>query len=273
MKPLLSVVRRDAAARRGLTLLELVVVLVILVGLAGILVPLLPSMLGRTETSTGATNQTEILKWVQMYEQLNFAYPRDWDTLVDAKSNAIITWVKGASDIVLDTGLSQAESDALTGAGIDRLQQMAETPPGGTDYNRTFNPYTDDDLVKNGLTVANKTQLVKLTLSGEQKLNLALNGTLDGGKFVVFGFGRRASIVGKTVTNAPVVFRDDGQKTPDLRYNRYGVVFQVSLSTDGVTFTPLQRARFVGVCNFTGGGLTVSDDDIKEFNNLNKGGA
>lgn len=53
---------RPAESRRGLTLMELLVVLVILIALAGIVIPQLPSMLGRAETSSGATSQTETIK-------------------------------------------------------------------------------------------------------------------------------------------------------------------------------------------------------------------
>ncbi|MEZ6106265.1 MAG: prepilin-type N-terminal cleavage/methylation domain-containing protein [Pirellulaceae bacterium] len=47
---------RYNAARRGLTLIELVVVLLILVGLAGVVIPAVTNMVGRTHTSSGAAN-------------------------------------------------------------------------------------------------------------------------------------------------------------------------------------------------------------------------
>lgn len=264
---------RSSMRRRGLTLMELLVVLVILVALAGIVIPLLPSMLGRAETASGATSQTEIAKWIQTYEQLYLSYPKDWDALVDSGGTFLQSgYVRGEIDVALDTGLTPAEAKALTDAGITRLQLMTATP-----VNKTFNPYRDSaasvdpDYAANGLTPAENTKLVVLTPTGQRKLGLAIDGTASAGKFVVFGFGRRASLVGKTVQNVPVVFRDDGSKVPDKVYCRYGVVFQVS--TSAASAIPMSRARFVGVCNFKDGGIFTSDDDLQEFYDLNRGGS
>src|SRR5262245_40365227 len=133
---------RSSARRRGLTLMELLVVLVILIALAGILIPLLPSMLGRAETSSGATSQTEIAKWVETYEQLYLSYPQDWDALTDASGNFLQSgYVRGGSDVQSDTtGLTAGEAAALTTCGIGRLQAMTATPA-----NKTFDPYGDPD--------------------------------------------------------------------------------------------------------------------------------
>ena len=57
---------RGNRPRRGLTLLELVVVLTILVALAGILVPMVSNLLPFTSSSAGATNATEVEKVVQL---------------------------------------------------------------------------------------------------------------------------------------------------------------------------------------------------------------
>src|SRR5262245_49351411 len=170
---------RASARRRGLTLMELLVVLVILVALAGILIPLLPSMLGRSETSSGATSQTEANKWMQTYEQLYLSYPKDWDALVDSGGNFLQAgYVRGGADVALDggTGLSAEEADALTSAGITRLQLMKANPA-----NKTFDPYGDPDYGVNGLVPAAGKKLVTLTLSGQQKLNLAIDGTTSAG--------------------------------------------------------------------------------------------
>src|SRR5262245_52210250 len=119
--------RSRSSRRPGLTLMELIVVLIILIGLAGVVIPMLPSILGRTETASGATNHTEIYKWMQTYEQLHFGYPQDWDSLVDSAGTAKITWVRGGGGVTLDAGLSTEEAAALTAAGIGRLQNMVET--------------------------------------------------------------------------------------------------------------------------------------------------
>ena len=255
--------------RFGLTLIELLMVLVILIALAGILVPLLPNIVGRGETASGATSQTEIYKWIQAYEQLYLTYPSDWDALTDGTQR--ITYVRGGGDVTLDSGLSAGEAGALTSAGIARVQLMVEAPSGATPAppaHKTFDPYQNASYVTNGAAPAASGKFLVLTTSGQKSLNLG-DGITSSGKFVVFGFGRRATIVGKGVANAPVVFRDDAGKTPDKVYCRYGVVFQVALA-DG---TAMDKARFVGVCNFKGGGITSSNDDLEEYYDLNRGGS
>ena len=67
--------------RRGLTLMELVVVMVILIALAGILLPLFPSMLTRAHTSSTATNISEANKAVQLYYNMYSAYPNNLDNI------------------------------------------------------------------------------------------------------------------------------------------------------------------------------------------------
>jgi type II secretory pathway pseudopilin PulG len=75
------------AAHRGLTLVELVVVMAILIAVAGILIPVLPGLIGRAETSARATNDSEIYKWVQTYEASTSQFPFDWDSLVDSSTS------------------------------------------------------------------------------------------------------------------------------------------------------------------------------------------
>ena len=64
--------------RKGLTLIELVVVMTILVALAGLLVPTFASMLTRGHTSTCSTNIGEVNKAVQEYQLLYGGYPTIW---------------------------------------------------------------------------------------------------------------------------------------------------------------------------------------------------
>src|SRR5207245_6349560 len=82
---------RKSPARRGLTLMELVIVLVILVALAGIVIPLLPNMLTRAHTASAATNMQEVIKLIATYAQLTFAYPDGWDSLTDGAN--IVSYV------------------------------------------------------------------------------------------------------------------------------------------------------------------------------------
>jgi type II secretory pathway pseudopilin PulG len=69
--------------RRGLTLMELVVVMFILIAVASIMVPIFPSMIERAHRSTGATNTSELTKAVQLYQAINGFYPDGYDLMTD----------------------------------------------------------------------------------------------------------------------------------------------------------------------------------------------
>ena len=73
--------RVNRKARRGLTLLELVVVLAILVAIGGLVVPLLGNYLHRANIASCAVNIPEMDKWIQTYTNLYAAYPDRMDNL------------------------------------------------------------------------------------------------------------------------------------------------------------------------------------------------
>src|SRR5437868_14511623 len=85
--------------RRGLTLMELVVVMAILVALAAILVPLFPNMLRRAHKATDATQSSEVSKAVQLYQSSYYGYPDNFDLLLDSAGAfpAYLPWDHGAN--------------------------------------------------------------------------------------------------------------------------------------------------------------------------------
>ena len=74
---------RKMKNRKGLTLIELVVVMTILIALAGLLIPTFSAMLTRGHTSTCSTNIGEVCKALQQYQQLYGGYPSNMDALSD----------------------------------------------------------------------------------------------------------------------------------------------------------------------------------------------
>ena len=79
-----SAMRNPRKNRKGLTLIELVVVMTILIALAGLLIPTFAAMLTRGHTSTCSTNIGEAVKAVQQYQLLYGGYPGNMDSLTDA---------------------------------------------------------------------------------------------------------------------------------------------------------------------------------------------
>jgi prepilin-type N-terminal cleavage/methylation domain-containing protein len=161
--------------RRGLTLIELVVVLTILIALAGLLVPMLPSMLTRAHTSSCSTNMGETTKAINLYQALYSGYPSTWDALTDGQGTLINylagsnsgtapanpTWPPGQGngmangEVTLITLANPGANGAnepvnLTGVGILYVQPMvatAGTAPGGPlnaqPFDPTFNYYVN----------------------------------------------------------------------------------------------------------------------------------
>src|SRR5262249_46499298 len=123
--------------RNGLTLMELIVVLVILIALAGVLIPLLPSMVKRAHTASGATNTSEITKYVQTYQQLYLAYPDEWDALTDGST--IISYLPGTTDLMADSPTSE-DLAALQAAGVNNVHYLSAAPAADP-WTPTFNPY------------------------------------------------------------------------------------------------------------------------------------
>ena len=265
-------VLRSKRNRAGLTLIELVVVMAILIALAGILIPLISGVIGRAETSARATNSQEIYKWIQMYDASYTRYPSDWDALTDGTTTPL-TYVNGFTGTtpVLQIGaITTAEATALERRGHPAYIQLMADAPATT--NETFFPYLDPNdraSATGSLTISSATppNLVTLTTAGQFQLGLSDNATTSSGVYVVFGFGKRCSLVGTGVDEAPVNFFDNAALSPITRYSRYGIVFQVNGVPPNSTTGALEefsRPRLVRVFRF-GGTLSTGDDAIKSY--------
>ncbi len=76
------------AAKRGLTLIELVVVMGILIALAGLVIPRLDYLAGQSSHAAAATNTGELFSMLQSYTISNGKYPDNLDLLVDSSGAA-----------------------------------------------------------------------------------------------------------------------------------------------------------------------------------------
>ncbi len=81
--------QRKTRNGRGLTLLELVVVMTILIALGGIVVSLFPGFLKMAHTSTGATTMPELNKIFEMHHQTQRSYPNSLDNLTDGADSTL----------------------------------------------------------------------------------------------------------------------------------------------------------------------------------------
>ncbi len=276
---------RPCPERRGLTLIELVVVMTILIALAGLLVPMLPSMLTRAHTSTCSTNIGECVRSVTTYQQLYAAYPNNWDALGDGTT--IIDYFAGGSMMpagVVSGGngagngeltgltLTAAEASALNGTGITQAQSMitaGATAPAG--FDPTFNYYTNPNPTTAPITITTGTVLAGLdptanpaALARCQAMNLPTTG-----RYVVLGIGNRVSMVGKTMTAAPVHFGDQPVLNPEYGYEHLVAIFKVS-----DTAVPLfSQAQLVGCAPVHDTGLGSINDELQNWYQLTTGGS
>ena len=234
---------RRSKNRRGLTLLELIVVLMILVAVAGILVPAITGMVGRSHTSAGAANIAECANAIQRYEAQYLRYPNMLDSLKDTLVGATANDFTGLGTELLDAvepvTLTADTLDALNAAGIETVGEHAD-PAVAVDA--TFQTTTPGTLAAAS---------VLLGPTADQQVLMGLETTGLAGKYVVLGIGQRNSAIGKTMLEAPVHFPENGVENPAEVYNRFLAVFQI-LDDSGAA---LEKAQFVGIMSPHAGAL------------------
>ena len=91
----------------------------ILIAIAGIIIPVLPGIIGRAETSARATNDSEIYKWIQTYEATTSAYPYDWDALID-NTGAPIGYVSGFTNATPPLAVTSVTGNQVSALHISR---------------------------------------------------------------------------------------------------------------------------------------------------------
>lgn len=254
--------------RRGLTLLELVVVLTILVALAGIVVPMVSNLLPFSSSAAGATNAAEVERVVQMYLSRSQSNTLDLLDNLAATGGGLVSYLQTNStatppDIVPVT-LAAPAVVSLNSLGIANVYQLIENPLPATPtvpaWNPTFYPYA---YSATGLPVAEAltagTPVASLSsLAAAQKFGVpdsAVPGT-----YVVFGLGKYSTMSGvnggaRYLQEAPVAFNPNAGGGPDAVYCRFGLVFQV----DPVNGTP---ATFIGAVQFETTGAITRDDNL-----------
>ncbi len=241
----LSLIRVGTArrSRKGLTLLELVVVMGVLVAIAGLLVPLLPNLIATANNATGAVNVAELTKELQTYQAVNSQkYPDGYDSLVDG-SNAIppqvllSTWFSGmgASDLNVTTLLT-FEATSLSLAGITTVYNLVSASGGTTGVSATFPGVATTTAM--GVTTPTATLLsssptvVKVQPAYIQQVfgEGASPGIGDPNTYVALGVGAYSTIVGAPnggVAEAPVRGSPGGDDDPGTTYGRFVAVYRV----------------------------------------------
>ena len=250
--------------RRGLTLLELVVVLTILVAISAILIPLLPNFIHRSNIASCVVNITELDKMVQTYSNLYAEFPDKLDNPIDATTGNPMTYVQLGSDE--DYGvcyeghaLTAEEAEALQEAGITTLVDLVEDA--GGDWNPTFWPYSDSLTTPPATReVDEDVSVMVLTTEGEQLTGLDTDGT-----YAVFGLNVPCTLFRRLASEPVYHFADTPKEDPATYYMAFAIVFQIG-NAEGA----LGEAVYKGAIAFHDFGPSTAGMHTKEWWNRMK---
>lgn len=230
-------VRRLLAVRRGLTLIELVVVLAILAAVTMIVVPRLETLQGNANHAVGAASASDTVRYLQMFRTSGKQrMPDGWDSLMNGSDmwNAANpgTKTKGLhgqipSGKLLATTLTTTDVMSLNSAGIYTIYNV----------DTSLTSARPSDMFTLSSTLADSTPVAQInpnTSSGIKIINhiyranlkdgAAATGTVPTGKkLIVFGLGAQNELVGKLMLEAPLYPNVDHS----LIYGRNLVVFEV----------------------------------------------
>jgi prepilin-type N-terminal cleavage/methylation domain-containing protein len=264
--------------RRGLTLLELVVVMAVLAALAAILIPLLPNLLTQAHTSAAATNDGEVTKAVQMYNSQTNLMPNSLDSLVDSAGNLITYLPSNAmafsgSQLALDllpTTPTSSDVSALNSAGVTTVLNLADGASSGVTnsvWSPTFYPYGDGTsgqvVAPTSTAISTSTKLVALSAAAAGRLGYSQTST-----YYVLGLGGYSTMQGTAMDEAPVhwmvnMTMSNGttmNMSPTNVYSRFGLLFQTTNGT-----TALGTAKFVGTVLLAGTGVANGSKPLSNF--------
>jgi type II secretory pathway pseudopilin PulG len=294
---------RSGSRRRGLTRVELLVVLTILIAVAGIVIPLLPNVLSRTQEATDATQITELARAIQAYQTAYGGYPQDFDLLTDGTTGfpTLTTPTSTATTYlpVPTTGpqagvplggyavagpLVASELAALFNAGIQYVQPMTDATVSATgtspaNFQATLNPYAATTLIVNRIDLSTSPTSVMFAVIGPSTITgviwpqnpsfLQVSYAADPtARYVLFGIGSRCSMVGKTMQEAPLSSPINRLASPANTYFRYGAIFKVSgTEINGSGGAPgTGAARLIAIVAMETGTLQTAEQNIVNFN-------
>lgn len=247
-------------ARRGLTLIELVVVLAVLVALAGIVLGSIPALLRQTSAATAGAGAAEVNAAMQHFRVTRGRYPDGYDSLLEAPYTLLKTLPKGSLRQLKPKDLDNADRPFLSAAGIRTTWQHDPTnTAAGVTFravttNKTFDAaaggYASDDVA-----ALDTTRIDADALFGP--------GTRTGGSneiFAVFGVGPKCTLVGAAggLLAAPVTFGGTATTNPMEFYQRYGVVFRLDRDEG-------RPARFLGAVIFDDDGIKTASVKAEEW--------
>lgn len=262
---------RRARSVRGLTLIELVVVIAILAVLGGLAVQTFPSLMKRTHLSKCADTIAALNRiWGESFA-MNTRYPNRCDSLLAAGGTDLYERLTpGLTAIASPTALSDQEATALASIGLTSVVDLA---PGAVDA--TFDSAPLGTTPRSLTSGANVVQLQLPTTStggasaamlwSSNPLGLKRHLDAPAGasvKYVAFGIGPNCTGVGagKLLQEAPTHYGADDTINPAKVYQRYLVVYALTTRADGTVTATFEAAAGNDVS-----GPSSSEGHVRQF--------
>ncbi|HYG73959.1 MAG TPA: prepilin-type N-terminal cleavage/methylation domain-containing protein [Planctomycetota bacterium] len=249
-------------ARRGFTLIELVVVLAILAAIAGLVIPQVDSLRRSSDKGTASHTIAAVANNTQLYRTLKGVYPDRFDALLEGTTTTSTTtlYPKLSSKVSVAFGTFALTNDSTAGLYLKSLQDVG--------FNRVM--YHDSALPVNfgqnlpgnsgnaQKTLAVGDNVVVLDNSNATSKSKNMIGSVyptgipTGVKVIIVGVGQNTTSIGQTMQSAPSYQGVDANTT----YNRYFLAF--------AAYATGKRARLLGAFDSTGDYLTQEVDEFNE---------
>jgi len=216
--------------RRGLTLLELVIVLTILVALSGMAIPLIDGFGHQSNAAVNATIVGEVNRAIGVHEARFEKHASGWDSLLNTGGSMFSKLHASLSAVLQVTTLTAAQVQSLQDAGIANIFDADESaaPNAPNTSSRNF-------VVGGKVATLTKPGAGAAILLDAFGIN---ESTTDWpNEFVVFGLGSGTTLKGVSMMEIPLLQSVD----PSLYYSRAVCVFVIPPAA-GPTFP----ARYIG---------------------------
>lgn len=251
---------RTARHGRGLTLLELVIVLAILTALAGMVVGSFPNLLRQTSAAAGAAGASEINAAMLYFRTNKGRYPDGYDSLMEAPYTLLKSLPKGSYHQLKPKDLDNADRPFLSAVGIRTTWRHDTT---NDSVGVTYRPLTSIktfDATAGGFAADDVAAIDTTKIDVD---DLFGPGTQKGGIneiFAVFGLGPKCTLVGGEggILSAPVTFGITEATNPLEVYQRYGLVFRFDRDEG-------RPARFLGAVIFDTDGIKTAALKLQEW--------